>query len=307
MNLGIDVGGTKIELARFRDDFSLVDSTRQPTPVESYHDFLSTILAMVQAADDRKGTASSVGIGLPCTFDSEERAHASGIPCLSGQRVKQDLSDALSRPVAFENDVNSFTLSEANGGAGEGYRNVLGLVLGTGVGGGLCINGELYRSRQGVACEYGHLPIPPKLKAAHGLPDRICGCGLEDCYNIYVSGSGIRWLAEHEGHPEVDPKHLLSEVVSGEQWASKVFDVFVDLCGAFVAQLTLMYDPDVIVLGGGISKSSLIYQRLPDAITPHLLKGVLAPPVVAPKFGDASGVRGVAQLGRQAWQAQFGG
>ncbi len=306
MNLGVDVGGTKIELACFLDDFSLLETTRQPTPVDSYHDFLSTILRMVEAVDDRAGTRGSLGIGLPCTFDSEGRAHASGISCLSGQRVKLDLAEALDRPIAFENDVNSFTLSEANGGAGDGYRNVLGLVLGTGVGGGLCINRELYQSRQGVACEYGHLPIPSKLKTRHELPDRICGCGLEDCYNIYVSGSGLRWIAQHQGNSEVDPEHLISRAASGEREATQVFDVFIDLCGAFIAQLTLMYDPDVIVLGGGMSKSSLIYERLPDAITPHLLTGVTAPPVVAPKYGDASGVRGVAQLGRQAWQAHFG-
>lgn len=301
MILGIDVGGTKIELTRFDESFSPLHSSRVDTPTADYDEFLNAIEAIVASEVTGSSEPYALGIGLPCTFDRDGHALSANIPAITGRTVRYDLRQRLGDGVVFENDVNAFVLSEAQGGAGQGSRIVLGVVLGTGVGGGICIDGYLYQTRQGLACEYGHLPIPSTLKKRHRLPDRKCGCGAFDCYNIYVSGPGLEWLGECCGLSSGGPRQLLEATKSGDKRAQTAFDIYLDLLGSLIAHLTLIYDPDIIVLGGGLSKISELYELLPRAIEPHLIAGSVAPPVVAPVFGDSSGTRGMAILGSQAF------
>lgn len=300
MILGVDVGGTKIELTRFDEFFSPLQSSRVDTPIDNYDEFLAAIDAIIAAEVKGSQEPYFLGIGLPCTFDKDGNALSASIPAITGRALRDDISQRLVSDVVFENDVNAFTFSEARGGAGQGSKIVLGVVLGTGVGGGICIDGSLYQSRQGLACEYGHLPIPSSLKARHRLPDRKCGCGAFDCYNIYVSGPGLEWLGEHCGLISCGPKQIIEAAQSGDKRAQIAFDIYLDLLGSLMAQLTLIYDPDIIVLGGGMSKVSELYELLPKAIDPYLIGGSVAPPVVAPVFGDSSGTRGMAILGYQA-------
>lgn len=303
MIVGMDIGGTKIELAEFDNKMNLVSTQRVKTPTDDYRAFMRVIASLVPRADTEAGTARSLGICLPGVFDAEGRASAACIPCLNGQRVKQDLEDLFARPLAVENDVSAFVYSEANGGAGGGYAQVLGVVLGTGVGGGLCKNGEIYRSRQRAAFEFGHLPMPSSVMSRYQFAVRDCGCGARGCFNEYLSGRGLAWIGQQFGLAGISAEELVARADEGEALAVTAFDAFIDCLGAFLAQLTLLYDPDVVVLGGGLSKVQAIYECCPDAVKRHLMAGITPPPVVPPVFGDASGVRGAAMLGHRLHEA----
>lgn len=300
MIYGVDIGGTKIELAIFDAQYRQQTAWREATPKHDYQEFLQRIVNMVGEADQKTGVPGSIGIGLPCVFDDQGYALAAGIPCINGRPVLSDISEALSRPVSFQNDVKAFVFSEANGGAAEGHRHVLGVVLGTGVGGGLCVGGKIHQSRQNVACEYGHVPLSAKLQNRYNLPLWPCGCGLKGCFNEYISGPGLQRMCGHFGGHYKNAQDLMVGVRAGDTKANEIFNAYIDCLGAFVSMLTLMYDPDMIVLGGGLSNIDEIYQRLPDAAAEYQISGVIPPPVVPPMYGDSSGVRGVAMLGYQA-------
>lgn len=306
MLYGIDIGGTKIELSVFDDQLHLVDSWRVSTPKQDYQKFLSVITTMIQQADQKTGVTGSVGIGLPGFIDSDGKTTSANIPCINGQPLLVDIQCLLDRPVGFENDVNAFALSEVNGGAASGYRHALGVVLGTGVAGGLCVDGILYRGRQGIASEFGHIPLSAELQQRYNLPLRECGCGGAGCVELYLAGPGLQWLCGHFESGYTSVETLVEGLGNGEPPAEQVFTAYIDCLGNYFAQLTLMFDPDIIVLGGGLSNIKAIYQRLPEAIARYLFVGITPPPVMAPQFGDSSGVRGAALLGQQAMIAARG-
>lgn len=300
MLYGIDIGGTKIELAIFDDHLNLVTSWRMPTPKQDYQQFLSVINKMVKEADDQTGQQGSVGVGFPGIIDKDGCAISANIPCINGQLIVKDTLNILGRPVGFENDVKAFVLSEVNDGAAAGKKNALGVVLGTGVAGGLCIDGQLYSSKQGVACEFGHVPLPAILQQRYQFPLRQCGCGLVGCVEQYLAGPGLLWMCSHFEAKYGSVPALIQGVQSNESKALEVMNAYIDCLACFFAQLTLMYDPDIIVLGGGLSNIAEIYPPLPSAMKQYLFAGVNPPDIVPPAFGDSSGVRGGAIRGQQA-------
>jgi N-acetylglucosamine kinase len=300
MLYGLDVGGTKIELAMFDNHLNLVNSWRMPTPKKDYQEFLSVIEQMVKEADQQSGLQGSVGIGFPGIVDTSGCAVSANIPCINGQSIVKDTLTKLSRPVGFENDVKAFVLSEVHNGAAAGQKNALGVVLGTGVAGGLCIDGELYSSKQSVSCEFGHIPMPALLQQRYQFPLRKCGCGLTDCVEQYLAGPGLLWMCSHFKAEYQSVPALIQGVQSKESKALEVFNAYIDCLACFFAQLTLMYDPDIIVLGGGLCNIVEIYPPLPTAMQQYLFSGVTPPKVVPPAFGDSSGVRGAAIRGQQA-------
>lgn len=311
MYYGIDVGGTKIELAIFNAQLDIVCSWRESTPVESYDDFLTLIESMVAKADALSGVKGTVGIGFPGIIDSTNCAVSANVSCMNGRTVVEDTLKRLGRKVAFENDVKAFVFSEVNKGTLYGSQhqknrqNILGIVLGTGIAGGLCINGEMYVSRQGVSCEFGHIPLPAILQQRYNFPLRKCGCGLESCMEQYLAGPGLEWMCSHFDAPYHSVHALIDGLHKGEKAAHRTFDNYIDCLGCYFANLTMMYDPDLVVLGGGLSNIDEIYTRLPSAIKQYLLNGVKAPPVIGPQFGDSSGVRGAAIIGFNAAEAQL--
>jgi len=210
--------------------------------------------------------------------------------------VRGDLSKSLHRVVQIENDANTLALSEAKGGAGEQARVLLAVVLGTGVAGGLTVNGELYQSARNLACEFGHVSLPAILQQRYQLPLWPCGCGLVACMDQYLSGGGLLRLSSHLGGDYDSVPDLIGDVSRRIINAEESFAAYVDCLACFLAQLTLSYDPDVIVLGGGLSNIELLYQRLPAAMQPYLFANVLPPKIRPPRFGDSSGVRGAAML-----------
>lgn len=300
MIYGIDIGGTKIELVIFDDDLEMVARERVPTPTNEYAAFLDAIVGLVERADANFGAGWPVGLGIPGLVTAEGYSLCANVPAASGKRVAADLAERLNRATAAENDCRLFALSEARGGAGEGYRTVYGAILGTGAAGGLIVDGQLERGRQGIAGEYGHIQLSAALQHKYELPIWPCGCGLPACVESYIAGPGLVALARHFGSDVTDPASLDAVWRAGDVIAKQTRACFQDILGATFATLVMMHDPDVMVLGGGLSLIDDVVDSLPTSLDRHLFAGFTAPPIVRAKFGDSSGVRGAALLVRES-------
>ncbi|MCH6548988.1 MAG: ROK family protein, partial [Proteobacteria bacterium] len=197
MHIGLDVGGTKIELAVFDQDLVEVSAWREATPIDDYALFVKTIADMVAAADKQSQAEVSIGISLPGMIGQAGIKSFPNIPCLDNKTVVADLEAAIGRRIGAGNDARNLVLSEANGGAADGAKRAFGIILGTGIGGGLCINGEVYLGANKLAGEWGHMLLPAVLQQRYDLPLRQCGCGASGCIEQYFSGPGLAWLYEH--------------------------------------------------------------------------------------------------------------
>ena len=299
MLYGLDIGGTKSEFAVFDDGLNRAHTHRIATPTQRYREFLQAIAEVVAGADDRFESKGSVGVGLPGIVDRSGRSFSVNVPCLNGRNVRDGLSRSLERPVAVINDGRAFALSEANGGAAQGFDRVIGAILGTGAVGGTCLQGRLQTGRDGVAGEWGHLPIAATVLERHELPLYRCGCGASGCIECYVSGPGLSRIYRHFAGSGLSAPEIEKGMRAGRQACAKAFEVWLDCLASCFAQLVLHVNPDIIVIGGGLSRISELYECLPRALSRHLF-GDIQPPVIAPaKYGDASGVRGAAIIGAQ--------
>ena len=297
MHYGIDVGGTKIEFAVFDRSFSRIHTHRINTPTDSYSEFVDANRALIQSADDEYGDHCTVGLGLAGIVDQNGKSFSTNVPCLNGHHVQADLSLAIDRNVRCINDVRAFALSEARGGAAEGSPTMVGVILGTGAASGFCRNGVPRLGADGVAGEWGHIPIPAIVVAEHRLPFFDCTCGKHGCIETYVSGPGLANLARHYMGEEVRSADCIARMRKGEVSAVRAFEVWVDCIAHVISQLVLHNNPHVIVIGGGMSKVEELYTLLPDAVAALLLYGVSPPPIRRAVFGDDSGVRGAAIVG----------
>ncbi len=299
MHIGLDVGGTKIDLAVFDQNLAEVSSWREATPIDDYALFVKTIADMVAEAEKESKTDGSVGISLPGMIDQTGIKWSPNIPCLNSKPVVADLEAAIGRRIGVGNDARNLVLSEANGGAADGAKRVFGIILGTGIGGGLCINGEVYLGANKLAGEWGHMLLPAILQQRYDLPLRQCGCGATGCIEQYFSGPGLAWLYEHFTGRQKDVPALTDDMRNGDKDANTVFDAYIDGLANCMSQLFIYYDPDVIVLGGGLSNIPELYSRLPDAFPEAPYAGKKIPQILPAKFGDSSGVRGAAILGQR--------
>ncbi len=299
MHIGIDVGGTKIELAVFSHDLTFVNAWRESTPMYDYARFIKTVSNMVAAAEEEIGSRASVGIGLPGMIDPRGLTTCPNVPAVTGKNTVADIEAALDRSVGIGNDARNFALSEANGGAGEGYERVLGIIIGSGLGGGLCINGKVFSGSNNIAAEWGHMLLPAVLQQRYNLPLRECGCGASGCIEQYFSGPGLVWLYEHLTGRNLDTPIASDVLHMNDQDAVKVADAYIDGLATCLSQLLIYYDPDVIVVGGGVSKETEMLARLPGAFPKVPYDGKNVPEILRPKFGDSSGVRGAAILGKR--------
>lgn len=303
---GVDIGGTKIELVAFAEEgdrLREVHRERIATPGTDFAEFTAAMQGLIERADAALGLRAPVGIGLPGVIDSATgRQLSSNVPALNGRMVADSLRSALQRPLAIGNDCQCFALSEAQGGAADGLPTMFGAILGTGAGGGFCINGRLMRGLNGVAGEWGHWPLAAAQLAQlepNGLPLYDCPCGRRGCLERYVSGPGMSRMHSHFGGGDETPLTIVARAQTGAELAQRTLDVHLDLLGQALASLVLALDPHVIVLGGGLSQLAHLYEKLPAAIGRHLFPGVRTPPVLPPAFGDAGGARGAALLARQ--------
>lgn len=296
---GLDIGGTKIEIGLFDQQMNIVDNWRVPTPTNDYGEFIKTIADLVNEADHRSGQQGRIGIGMPGIIDKESRVKSANVGCATGKLIKKDLEKVLNRKVKVANDCRLFALSESNGGAGNKLNIVYGAIIGTGAAGGLCINGQLYKSTNNIAGEYGHLPVSGALLQKYNLPVRKCGCGLEGCSETYIAGPGLGWLYKFFGGNSDNTATFVKALRESKAVAIKTFKCYMDLLGSSFSTLILTYDPDMIVVGGGLSKIDEIIHALPEAISQHLFAGIELPIITKAFFGDSSGVRGAAILGGQ--------
>lgn len=294
MIYGVDIGGSKIEIAVFDSELAMQDRWRVPTPSRSYRQFLDAVIGLVEQADTRFGAGKAVGLGIPGLIDAGGKSLCANVPCANGQTVAADLGARLHRPFVADNDCRYFALSEATGGAGAGHHRVFGAILGTGAAAGLVVDNVLVHGWQGIVGEYGHIQLPASIAAKHRLPIWPCGCGLPACVESYISGPGLVALAGHFGLEQTAVPAIIETCRAGDPRAIATFDCYMDILGATFATVSMMVDPDIVVLGGGLSLVDEVVAGIPSAIARHLFKGFSPPPVVRSRFGDSSGVRGAA-------------
>lgn len=301
MYYGFDIGGTKIEFVVFDDNFTAIKTTRIPTPTDDYDSFLTAILMLIKGTDQEFGHHNNIGLGVPGIESIiDGTLLSSNISAASGKAVSTDLQTRLMRPVIINNDCKCFTYSEAVGGAGTGYKVVFGAILGTGVGGGLCIDGQLIKGKNGMMGEWGHSPLPAVFVEKYNLPLHDCACGLRGCIEHYVSGTGLANLYTFctTDKARITTQKVINKMRNNDADALNAFAMFIDILACSLSIVIHHYDPDCIVFGGGLSKVDELYEQLPKVLNQYLLSVVDAPVLLAPKFGDSSDVRGAAMLSR---------
>lgn len=276
MRLGVDLGGTKIEVAVLDDRGKEVFRKRAPTPRAGYDVALEEFAGIILNAEKEAGTRCTVGIGMPGTIAprSGRVANAYNTP-FNGRRLKQDMERKLERELRFANDANCFALSEALDGAARGAEVVFGAILGTGAGGGIVVGGRVLRGLHGIAGEWGHTPLPWMRREEH--PGPMCNCGRSGCIEQFVSGPALQ--REKSAHGDENG------------WA-----IYADRLARALSEVVNVLDPDVIVVGGGVSKEQRIYASVPKLMPRYVYTQNFETPIIPAAHGDAGGVRGAAML-----------
>jgi fructokinase len=295
--IGIDMGGTKTEAIVLSAAGEALDRWRVPSAVGDYDGTVRLLCGMVERAEAAFGPAGSVGIGIPGTISP-----ASGLvknansTWLIGRPFQTDVEAALGRAVAVANDADCFALSEATDGAGAGGASVWGVILGTGVGGGIVVEGRLLAGPNAIAGEWGHCPLP--WPADDERPGPACYCGHAGCIETFLSGPGFARDFRAHGGPDLSPAEIAARATAGDARAAAAVDRYVDRLARASAMVIDILDPAVIVLGGGMSNLAAIYERVPALWPRYVFSDRVDTRLVPPRFGDSSGVRGAAWLGR---------
>jgi fructokinase len=277
VRIGVDLGGTKIEAAALRADGEPFVRRRAATPAGDYNDTLSAIAALVEAVEREAGArAPRIGVGTPGT-----PSRATGLmknansTILIGKPLERDLGERLGRPVRLSNDANCFALSESSGGAAAGASVAFGVILGTGVGGGIAAAGRVLEGRNGIAGEWGHNPLPWPHEDER--PGPRCYCGKRGCIETFLAG----------------PRLAEQRSASGEEAATAAYE---DRLARALASVVNVLDPDVIVLGGGVSNLDRLYENVPPLLAQYAFSDRIDTPILRARYGDSSGVRGAAML-----------
>lgn len=290
IRFGVDFGGTKIEAAALSETGEFVARVRKPNP-GSYHAALDVVAELVADAECMAGaTCARLGMGIPGSISPRSGLirNANSV-YLNGQRFGEDLEQRLARPVRLANDANCLALSEAADGAGAGAGVVFAAILGTGCGGGVVVDGRIIQGHNGVGGEWGHSPLPwPKPEE---YPGHECWCGRKGCLETWIAGPSF---ARDAGFPS--GLATMEAVEAGRPEALAALDRYVDRLGRALAVVCDLIDPDVVVLGGGMSNVDALYPRMHDAIAPHVFSDVFETPVRKARHGDSSGVRGAVWL-----------
>ena len=293
--IGIDMGGTKIEIAAFDAAGDERLRRRVPTPAGDYAATVATIASLVAGAEAELGTRGTVGVATPGALSRVTGlVKNANSTCLNGQPLKDDLEVALGREVRLANDANCFALSEAVDGAGRGARTVFGVIVGTGVGGGLVVDGRLLEGANAIAGEWGHNPLPSPGEIDLPLP--LCYCGRRGCVETYLSGPAM--AADHvRGTGErLEAAEIARRAGAGDTRCGATLARYEARLARALAVVVNIVDPDVIVLGGGVSKIARLYERVPAAWGPFIFSDDVRTRLLPPVHGDSGGVRGAAWL-----------
>jgi len=295
MKIGIDLGGTKIEVAALDEQGAILLRERVATPRDDYRGTIEAIAALVELAERRTGLEGSIGIGIPGTISPRTGLvkNANSV-WLNGQPLKQDLQRRLARPVRLANDANCLAVSEAVDGAGAGAHVVLALILGTGAGAGIALGGRVHSGGNGIGGEWGHNPLP-WLSELEGEPIP-CYCGRDYCVETYVSGTGFCREYQRLSGDVLAGAAIIERLKQGDEFAARTLEHYLDRLGRAIAAVVNILDPDVIVLGGGMSNVRQLYSDLPGRIEPWVFGREFDTPIRQALHGDSSGVRGAAWL-----------
>jgi fructokinase len=298
MRIGIDLGGTKIELAVLKPDGAVAWRQRVPTPRNDYDETIRAISGLVRNVETQIDCRAPVGIAIPGTISRNSGlVKNANSTCLIGHPLDKDLSAALRRPVRVANDANCFALSEAADGAGAGARVVFGIIAGTGVGGGLCVDGHVLEGANSIAGEWGHNPLPSP--SSDEVAGPLCYCGKHGCIETWVSGPALsRQYSDRTGTP-LSGTEIARAADTGDAAARAVMESFYDRFARAIASVVNIVDPDIIVMGGGLSGIDGLYRELPGRILRYAFSPEGPARVVKNMHGDSSGVRGAAWLWRE--------
>jgi len=295
LRIGLDIGGTKTELIALDGSGHERLRRRAPTPHGSYEDALRELAAMVLDAERELGGSGTVGIGLPGAISPStglvRNAYATPY---NGRPLKADMERLLERELRFENDANCFALSEANDGAARGARVVFGAILGTGAGGGLVVDGRLVAGANGIAGEWGHNPLPWMEPDEYPGPD--CYCGRTGCIERFISGPALAADHEQTAGERLESPAIAARAADGDRSCLRTLDRYVSRLARALAHVINLMDPEIIVVGGGLSGIDRIIDQAPRVWTRFVYCDQVTTRFVRATHGDASGVRGAAQL-----------
>ncbi|MDP6582642.1 MAG: ROK family protein [Vicinamibacterales bacterium] len=293
--IGIDLGGTKIEGVTLSPDGAILARHRVPTPRNDYPGTLEAIAGLVERLEDSAGPSASVGVGMPGTLSPATGLvkNANSV-WLIGRPLADDLQRVLNRPVRFDNDANCFALSEARDGAGQGSRLVFGVILGTGTGGGLVVDGQVWRGANAIGGEWGHNPLP--WPGPYEQPAPRCYCGQTGCIETFLSGPGLAADHERATGERAAPARIVTAALAGDAGAEATLVRYEDRLARALATLINVLDPDVIVLGGGLSNLDRLYVTVPRVWGAYVFSDQVVTTLVPAVHGDSSGVRGAAWL-----------
>ncbi len=293
--IGIDLGGTKIEGIALGTDGGVLARRRVPTPKADYDATISAVRDLVVTLEIELGVSATVGVGMPGAISpTSGLIKNANSTCLIGHPLDRDLAVALDRDVRVANDANCFALSEAVDGAAQAAPIVFGVILGTGVGGGVVIDKQVLSGANAITGEWGHNLLP----GAHGaeLPGPQCYCGRRGCIETWLSGPGLAADFRRSTGLELRPPQVVDEVCHGNRHAEDCLRRYENRLARALAQVVNILDPHVIVLGGGLSNIPRLYSAVAAIWSDYIFSDTIATRIVAPRFGDSSGVRGAAWL-----------
>ncbi|MCP5266438.1 MAG: ROK family protein [Burkholderiaceae bacterium] len=293
--IGVDLGGTKIEVIAIDREGMEALRRRTDTPAGQYEETIEAIATLVLDVERALGEVASVGVGTPGAVGGVDgRIKNSNSTVLNGRALGRDLETRLGRAVRLANDANCFALSEARDGAARDADGVFGVILGTGVGGGIVWDGKPVRGRNAIAGEWGHVPLP--LPRPEETPGPSCYCGRQGCVETWLSGPGLARAYAHAGGDGVDARAIATRARAGEARADRVIDEWIDRLARALSLVVNIVDPAVIVMGGGLSNIDRLYDELPARLVPHVFSDSVSTRIVRNLHGDSSGVRGAAWL-----------
>jgi fructokinase len=295
MRIGVDVGGTKLEGIALDPGGGRRARRRVPTPRDDYAGTVAAIAGLVRALEAEAGATGTVGVGIPGTLSpATGRVKNANATWLNGRPLDADLAAALGRPVRVANDANCFAVSEATDGAGAGARVVFGVILGTGVGGGLVVDGRPLPGANAIAGEWGHNPLP--WPGPGEWPGPAWYCGRTGCAETFLSGPALARDVAADTGQGLDPPAIAAAAAAGQPAAAAAVERLAGRLARALAAVINVVDPDVIVLGGGLSHVARLYAAVPAAWGRFVFSDRVATRLSAARHGDASGVRGAAWL-----------
>ncbi|MEM6679365.1 MAG: ROK family protein [Pseudomonadota bacterium] len=301
VRVGVDLGGTKIEAVALGPGDTVLARQRTATPRDDYDATVAAIAGLVLEVESVAGiTAPAVGMGIPGALSAVTGlVRNANTTILIGRPLDRDVATALGRPVRVDNDANCFALAEARAGAAQGYRVVAGLILGTGCGSGIVVDGRALTGANRIAGEWGHTPLPRP--TPEETPGPLCFCGRRGCLELWLSGSGMeRDHAAVTRTPPIAAPEIAARAAAGDPDAAATIERHLDRLGRGLSLIVNILDPDAIVIGGGLSNLDHLYTRLADATRPHVFSDSFETPILKNALGDSAGVIGAAWLWSEA-------